>query len=36
MESCDEGIPLVIKDPDSPAGKVFAQLVEKVEEILTV
>jgi len=36
MESCDEGIPLVIKDPDSPAGKVFAQLVEKVEEILAV
>ena len=34
MESCDEGTPLVIKDPDSPAGRVFTQLVEKVEEIL--
>ncbi len=34
MESCDEGIPLVIKDPDSPAGRVITQLVDKVEEVL--
>jgi len=34
MESCDKGIPLVIKDPDSPAGRVLTQLVDKVEEVL--
>lgn len=35
MVSCDEGVPLVLKNPDSPAGKVFKHMVAKVEDVLS-
>lgn len=31
MESCDEGIPLVIKDPNSPISETFFSIAEKLQ-----
>jgi ATP-binding protein involved in chromosome partitioning len=31
-ESCDEGVPIVISHPDSPAARAFAQIVDRIVE----
>ena len=32
MEACDEGTPMVIKDPGSPISQVFFNIVDRIEE----
>lgn len=32
MEACDEGTPMVIKDPGSPISKAFFNIVDRIEE----
>ena len=34
MESCDAGVPLVVKDPNSPVSQLFASIAEKVEQLV--
>lgn len=34
MEACDAGVPLVVKDPNSPVSQLFASIAEKVEQLV--